>query len=93
MATIRQQITALLQKDELTALEISALVGRREKEVVEHLEHIRRSLKGQGLRLVVQASHCQQCGYLFKERQRLSRPGRCPGCKGSHLSQPVFTIV
>jgi len=51
--TLRQSIIELLSGKELSAREISAAVGIREKEVFDHLTHIEKSLHAQKLRLVI----------------------------------------
>jgi predicted Zn-ribbon and HTH transcriptional regulator len=91
--TIRQQIITLLTEEELSARDISQLVSIREKEVCLHLDHINRSVSSQGKVLVVTPCQCLSCGFIFKDRQRLSSPGRCPQCKGSHISMARYRIV
>ena len=92
MKTIRQQIIALLTDAEMDARELSQEVGIKEKEVYEHLIHISRTLESKGRKIKIQASECLKCGYVFKDRQRFTRPGRCPKCRQSHLTNPSFKI-
>ena len=89
----RQQIMDLLSDEELNGLEISQAVGISEKDVGFHLEHIIRSLAKQGRKLIVDPYRCLGCGYSFKDRKRLQRPGRCPSCKGSHIRMATFRIT
>jgi predicted Zn-ribbon and HTH transcriptional regulator len=93
MHTIRQKIFDLLADREMDARELSREVGIKEKEVYEHLPHIARSLAAKGRKLSLRPSECLQCGFVFKDRRRFTRPGRCPRCKSSHLQNPVFSIV
>jgi predicted Zn-ribbon and HTH transcriptional regulator len=93
MGTIRQQIIELLTAGEMDARELSRGVGIKEKEVYEHLAHIARSLAAKGSRLRISASECLQCGYVFKDRRRFTRPGRCPRCRESHLTSPMYHIT
>jgi len=93
MPTIRQKIIDLLTDGEMDARELSREVGIKEKDVYEHLAHIGRSLAAQGSGLAVRPSECLDCGYVFKDRRRLTRPGRCPRCRKSHLSNPSFQIT
>lgn len=65
----------------------------RAKKVPDHLAPIIRTLGKEGRKLVVSPSICLGCGYVFKERQRLQRPGRCPRCKGSHIKMASYRIV
>ena len=92
MPTLRQKIISLLSETELTAREISGQVGISEKEVNEHLTHIARSVSSQNKQLVVAPANCLACGYVFEDRKRLTRPGRCPRCKKSHINSPAFRV-
>lgn len=93
MQTIRQAITELLTESEYSALTISGKLGISEKEVYEHLEHIQKSAKSLKKKLRVTPFACLQCHFVFKDRRRLTRPGRCPKCKGSHIQNAFFRIV
>ena len=93
MPTIRQQIIELLADAEMDARQLSGEVGIKEKEVYDHLAHIARSLASKDKCLIIQPSRCLRCGYIFADRRRLTRPGRCPHCKASHLQNPVFSII
>ncbi|MBU5638808.1 ArsR family transcriptional regulator [Geomonas sp. Red69] len=87
--TVRQELTALLREGSLTAKELSGLVGISEKEVLEHLEHLRIALHG---RLDMTPPRCLECGFSFQKRERLRKPGRCPVCRGERIVEPSFTI-
>ena len=92
LLTVRQRIIELLSQGELDARGLSREVGIQEKEVGDHLAHIARSLATKGKRLAIQPARCLSCDYVFKGRQRFTRPGRCPRCKKSHLQSPSFYI-
>jgi predicted Zn-ribbon and HTH transcriptional regulator len=90
--TIRQQIRTLLEEGPLTAKDISSAVRRPEKEIANHLEHLRKSLRSEGLRLSQVPAECRECGFVFRKRDRLKAPGRCPVCKGEAVSDPSFRV-
>ena len=92
MPTLRQKIISLLSEAEMTAREISGEVGISEKEVIEHLSHIARSVASQKKKVVITPARCLGCGYMFEDRRRFTRPGRCPQCKKSHIQNPRFRI-
>ena len=92
MQTIRQKIIDLLSLQEMDARQLSAQVGIREKEVAEHLLNITRSLAARSIKLTIRPAECLLCGYVFENRRRFTRPGRCPHCKKSHLLSPTFYI-
>ena len=76
----------------LTARELSARVGISEKDVAGHLEHLEKSLKAGGAALTVLPAECLACGFVFRERKRLSRPGSCPECRATRIEPPAFLI-
>jgi len=90
--TIRREILAVLQDQALSSKDISAEVHISEKDVYDHLEHIERSAHATGHHLTVIPAECEKCGFVFKKRERLKKPGRCPICRGEKIQEPLFTI-
>jgi predicted Zn-ribbon and HTH transcriptional regulator len=89
MSTLRKKIAEALKEDSLDLWDISKLFEIKEKEVLDHLTHIEKSAHHRGFTL--EPASCQKCVF-FKKRARLSTPGRCPLCKGGHISPPRFRI-
>jgi predicted Zn-ribbon and HTH transcriptional regulator len=90
--TVRQQIADLLAANEMTPRQLAQAIGLKEKELADHLNHLRRSLSTQGLKLRVRPAECPTCGFVFRERRRLASPGRCPECKATRLEPPAYRI-
>src|SRR4030042_6799881 len=90
MSTLRKKIAEALEGDSRDLLEIWKLFGMKEKEVLDHIIHIEKSAHHRGF--TVEPASCQQCGFSFNKRTRLSTPGRCPLCKSEHISPPRFKI-
>lgn len=90
--TLRQRMRELLKSGWFTLREISQELGIREKEVLEHLEHVARSSRP-GNPLRVEHSRCCSCGFSFRKRMRLSAPSRCPRCRSERLDPPRFTLM
>ena len=90
--TIRQEMISMLSEEEMSVRDLSQAVGIREREVYDHLVHIERTVSAQGKKLVLLPIECLNCGYIFKDRKRLTRPSRCPRCKKSHIPKPVYRI-
>jgi hypothetical protein len=88
--TERQRIMALLTTERLSAKEISEQVRISEKQVVEHLEHIRQARRGF---FVIFPPCCLSCGFTFRKREKLKGPGKCPVCRSEHIAQPEFTLA
>jgi predicted Zn-ribbon and HTH transcriptional regulator len=93
MKTIRQQIIDLLMNEEMGVRDLSQALRIKEKEVLEHLPHIERTVKTMNKKIVFTPSICLSCGYIFEDRKRFSRPSRCPRCKKTHIENPMFRIV
>lgn len=91
--TVRAELRGALRDGLLTARDLSVRVGISEKDVAEHLEHLRRSLKPEGERLEVEHARCLACGFVFRDRERLTKPSRCPRCKGQRLTPARYGIV
>lgn len=90
--TVRREIAVILQRQEMSAREISSAIGISEKDVFGHLEHIRAMLHGKGPGLAVTPARCMKCGFVFRKRDRLAKPGRCPVCRGEQVEDPRFSI-
>lgn len=90
--TIRNRIRALLEKGPRTAREISIAIRQPEQDIESHLEHLRKSLHSEGLRLERIPAECRGCGFVFRKRGRLKAPGRCPVCKEESISGPIFRV-
>ena len=91
--TIRQSIISLLSEQELDARDLSQELGLKEKEIYEHLVHVAQTVAASRGRFVIIPSQCLLCGYVFEDRRRLTRPGRCPQCRRSKLQNPSFRIL
>lgn len=74
----------------LGAKELSARLGLSEKQVLEHLEHLRRTHKK---RFRIESARCAACGHVFEGRERLTKPGRCPSCRATRIRPPRFSLV
>ena len=59
----------------------------------EHLEHLERSLRRDGERLIVEPATCLACAFVFKSRQKLSTPGSCPKCRSERVAPPAFRVA
>lgn len=90
--TVRQEIMEILEGRLLSAKDISGSVGIPVKEVYDHLDHIQRTLNKQSLRLFVSPAECKKCGFVFRKRERLKKPGKCPVCRSESIEEPLFTI-
>ena len=76
-----------------SARELARLLELPEREIEEHLAHLIRTLRRDPARtLVMEPSRCDDCGFVFRERTRLTKPSRCPRCRSEAVLPPRFGI-
>ena len=86
--TLRKEIAKALKDGPMDLREISQVFRIREKDVLDHLQHISRSAQ-----LKMEPAVCLECGFSFKKRDRLNTPSRCPLCKSESISPPRYRVV
>ncbi|MGO9614729.1 MAG: transcriptional regulator [Dissulfurispiraceae bacterium] len=90
--TIRQQLIAILENHTVSIKELSAEVGVSTKDLYGHLEHIQKTFSQGEDRLVTTPAECRKCGFIFRKRDRLTKPGKCPVCRAESIREPFFSI-
>ena len=70
---------------------IAREMGLQRGDVESDLQHALRSAAAAGYRIEVIPARCKSCGFVFDE-DRLTKPGRCPSCKGSRLFEPQICL-
>ncbi len=88
----RELLLQALSAEPLTVRALSQAAGLSERDVLDHLRHLQKSLKAQKRRLVMMPATCIDCHFIFQKRERLARPGKCPICRSTHLSGPHFSL-
>jgi predicted Zn-ribbon and HTH transcriptional regulator len=76
----------------MSARELSQAAKVSERDVASHLEHLTRSRSAQGERVEVIPAACVGCGYVFRDRARLTAPGACPECRATRITAPRFRL-
>jgi hypothetical protein len=91
--TPRQRIIDLITGTRLTSYQLAQLLGIPERQVEDHLTHVVKTLaRDQSRRFVLDPSVCQDCGFVFRDRTRLTRPSRCPVCHSEGITAPRYGI-
>lgn len=88
--TKRREIIKLLQSGQWSARGLSQAVHLSEKEVYEHLEHIRKTLHAA---FKIRPARCLACGFVFTKRDAVRPPSRCPLCRSEHIEDPLFSAI
>jgi len=91
--TIRQRMIELLTNTRLTTYQLANMLGTPERQVEDHLAHVVKTVaRDRARRFVHEPSGCLDCGFLFRDRRRLTRPSRCPHCRSEGISAPRYGI-
>jgi len=92
MPTIRQKIIDLLEEDAHDARDLSQTLRVPEKHVYQHLAHVAKSMNAKKKKLEILPFSCLSCGFVFQDRRRFTRPGRCPHCRDTRVEYPLYRI-
>jgi predicted Zn-ribbon and HTH transcriptional regulator len=87
----RKDLLELLRQQPATASELALMLDVHPREIQDDLEHLLRSLKHSARRLVVEPARCKKCGFTFS-MDKLRKPGRCPRCRETWISEPRFFV-
>ncbi len=91
MRTIRRDLLDRLTGQPRSVSSLARELGLNRGDVEEELRHVLRSAEAQGWRVSVLPARCRTCGFTFDQR-RLSKPGKCPNCRGSRLLEPQISL-
>lgn len=89
--TTRERIADRLREESLSATALAAAFELSTTTVIDHVEHIARSLEDSDEQLLVAPPTCDDCGFDGFD-DRLNEPSRCPECHSESVSPPVFRI-
>lgn len=91
--TPRQRIIDLITGTRLSSHQLAQMLGLPERLVEEHLTHVVKTLARDPLRrFILEPSVCPDCGFIFRDRTKLTRPCRCPKCRGEGITAPRYGI-
>ena len=90
--TVRKDLLALLSTQPRSVSSLARELGFRRGDVEEDLRHALRSARAAGHRVTVVPARCRSCDFTFDEN-KLSKPGKCPSCRGTRLYEPQIFIA
>jgi transcriptional regulator len=90
--TVRRQLIELLSHEPRSISSLARELGLRRGDVDDQLRHAMRSAIAAGHLVEVIPARCKDCDFAF-EADRISKPGRCPSCKGSRLFEPLVRMA
>lgn len=85
--TIRQQIIDCMRAGPVPIGVMSAEIGLSEKELQGHLESLRRQVS-----FSLTPARCAKCGFEFRNRTRTRKPGKCPKCRSTYITEPLYSL-
>ncbi|MBX3302003.1 MAG: hypothetical protein KF693_07300 [Nitrospira sp.] len=92
--TLRQRIIEILADTRMTTDQLARILGIPERQVEEHLAHVVKTVtRDRSRRFILEPSTCLDCGFMFRDRTRLTRPSRCPHCRSEGISSPRYHIA
>ncbi len=90
-ATARKHLIDVLLDNPATLSRLARLLEATPKAIEDDLVHLLKSLKHTDYRARVSPARCRKCGFIF-DRAKLRKPGKCPACRGTWVSEPVVSI-
>lgn len=87
----RKGLIGMLQNRQATLNELAGLLDLPSKTLEDDLRHLFRSLKKSPYRAIITPAACRKCGFTFN-RDKLRKPGKCPRCHGTWISEPLIGI-
>jgi predicted Zn-ribbon and HTH transcriptional regulator len=88
----RKDLLKLLGEQPRSVSSLARELGLKRADVEEDLRHAIRSARAAGHRIDVLPTRCRTCGFTFDE-QKLSKPGKCPACRGTRLYEPQILVT
>ena len=88
----RRHLIELLTAQPRSVSWLARELGMTRGDVEHDLRHAVRTARAQGLQIEVIPARCKSCDFVFGE-ERLSKPSRCPACKGTRLYEPMIRIA
>ncbi len=87
----RKDLLNILTAQPRSVSSIARELGLARDDVEDDLRHLIRSARAAGHRVIVEPARCRRCGFTFTE-DKLSKPGKCPACRGTWLYEPQISI-
>jgi predicted Zn-ribbon and HTH transcriptional regulator len=87
----RRHLIDLLSQEPRSVSSLARELAMTRGDVEDDLRHAIRSARAQGHDVQVIPARCKRCGFVFGD-EKLSKPSRCPACKGTRLFEPMLLV-
>jgi len=88
----RRDLLAVLAAGPRTASSLARELGLDRRDIENELRHALRTARTSGHSIAIEPARCKSCGFVF-DGDRLTKPSRCPSCKGSRIYEPLISIA
>jgi predicted Zn-ribbon and HTH transcriptional regulator len=88
----RRHLLDLLSAEPRSVSSLARELGMKRGDVEEDLRHALRSARAAGHQIEVIPARCKACDFLFGQ-DKLTKPTRCPSCKGTRLFEPMIRVA
>ena len=87
----RKQLAEILTAYPVSVAQLASELDLTPRELEDDIRHLRKSLRRDHKHIVVTPARCRKCGFMFRE-DKLRKPGKCPRCRGTWISDPLVHI-
>lgn len=89
--TRRLEMAELLKQRELPLKNLAHMYNATVSEIENDLKHIALSARPD-YKLCITPASCKKCGFLFRHRERINPPSKCPRCRSERIEPPLFSL-
>ncbi len=87
----RKDLIDFLLENPSNIEDLARSFGLTSREMADEIKHLRKSLRNKPYRIVIFPARCRQCHFSF-HRDRLTKPGKCPNCRGTWIQPPTIKV-
>ncbi|MFQ5508455.1 MAG: transcriptional regulator [Leptospirillia bacterium] len=87
----RKDLEKYLMLGPVSVRDLARQLQVKVRDLADDLAHLEKSLRRTDRHLLVHPARCRKCGFVFSP-DKLTRPGRCPACRGSWITDPRVEV-
>lgn len=88
----RRSLIELLTQEPRSVSSLTRDLGLKRGDVEDDLRHALRSAHAAGHKVTVLPARCRTCGFTFGP-DRLTKPGKCPSCRGTRILEAQISVA
>ena len=89
--TLRKQLLDILSAEPRSVSSLAHELALRRGDIEDDLRHMIRSARAARHQVIIEPARCKSCGFTFGE-EKLSKPGKCPVCRGTRIFEAQLRI-